>query len=248
MRLRWVTAPGLMVWWGAIIAPSHAQILSPGSPAVELRLVLGWSDDTNKRGDGPGLVPQIILLPDHITVARNGPPLEARNSARECTKRAGPDGKLTASGAQVFMDCRRREAQGFLSTPIHAVMLPVEAGPSKCNETKLSAGSYRICASLLQQTPDLLRMEYEEDTDYGGKLYAYRARFDLALHRLGPDPLGDITGCTVKILAAFSFNPRQPTKLSPFDQVKSELCYVVPPMPTDPATQDFLRLLREGAH
>jgi hypothetical protein len=69
------------------------------------------------------------------------------------------------------------------------------------------------------------QIEYETDEKHDGQMSAVRTRFELNV-------LGYFQGCSAKIVAAFSFNPRDPGKLTPFDQGKpvSEVCRGPSPM------------------
>jgi hypothetical protein len=112
--------------------------------------------------------------------------------------------------------------------PVHAVIFPLTAAPRKCSETKLVNGLYQICATLLQVSPARLSLEYEEDTNYDGTFNGHRARFDITVQRDSSIPLGRILGCTVNIVAAYSFNPKEPSKLVPLDKPKQQQCTASP--------------------
>jgi hypothetical protein len=226
-----IIALGLMFLCQA--TPACSEILSPAeSSGVELHIQLGWTSAAVTGGDPNGIYADIILQPGQIIVSRHGQTPEAHDAARGCAgirPRVGPDGKLllSDSDAEKFINCERRAITANTTLTHHAVILPIVAAPRKCTETRLSNGSYRICAALVEQEADRLRMEYEEDTDYAGKLYAYRARFDITLLRHPLDRLRRIWRCNAKIVEAFTFNPKQPSKLTPFDRITSERCWIL---------------------
>jgi hypothetical protein len=223
---RWVATYGLAFLWA--MTPSYSQLLSPSDgAAVPLSVQLAWTDATHKDGSSSAIWARVILFLDHITVSKFGLTPESSDMERGCDKTAldvGPDGKVLPSDTNIqrFMKCRDRSTPLNVTATRHAVMLPFVPGPSKCTETGLANGSYRICAALLQQSPNTLRMEYEEDSNHDGRLSASRARFDVTLLR-GVGALSNrILNCTAKTLAAFTFNPREPSKLAPFDHATVE--------------------------
>jgi hypothetical protein len=227
---RWITACGLAFLWS--IAPSYSQMLGPSDSAgVQLNVDITWGthiDPYDTNNSPQWISASIILFPDHITVSKYGQTPEAEDINRGCKLDMGPNGKtlLSASNAQKIIHCTTRGVGANITATQHAVMLPIAAGPRKCTETGLANGTYRICAALLQQSQNTLRMEYEEDLDRDGKVTASRARFDIVLLRNPGTPLRRIEGCTVKALAAFTFNPREPSKLAPSDQVTNDRCSV----------------------
>jgi hypothetical protein len=197
---------------------------------VELTIELGWTDAAHKVGSR-GISSQVILLSDHLNVSKFGLTWEDRDIQSGCAKMldVGPDGKTLPSDANIqrINKCRSRGAIANATRTHHAVILPFATGARKCTETGLTNGLYRICAALLQQSPDTLRMEYEENTEHDGKLSASRVRFDITLLR-GRGPLSGLTeNCTAKTIAAFTFNPSEPSKLMPFDHATIERCTVV---------------------
>jgi hypothetical protein len=109
----------------------------------------------------------------------------------------------------------------------HAVFLPIAVGPQRCGpEVKLSTGPFRLCATLLQQSADQLSIEYEEESNYDREIRISRVRFDILLQRNHAVPLGHIWGCTLRVSAAFSFDPKQPGKLAPYLNVGHERCEI----------------------
>jgi hypothetical protein len=224
----WMTTYGFAFLWA--MTPSYSQLLSPSDrAAVALNVQIDWTDVTHKVGSPYRIWASVILFPDHITVSKFGLTPESSDFERGCDKKSlevGPDGKALPSDANIqrFMNCRDRATPLNVTATRHAVMLPLVPGPSKCTETGLANGSYRICAALLQQSSNTVRLEYEEDTNHDGKLSASRVRFDITLLRRPGAPLGRILDCTAKTIAAFTFNPREPSKLAPFDHATIERC------------------------
>jgi hypothetical protein len=224
--LRWMTACAVTFLWAA--TPSYSQILSPSDRSgVELVVQLGWTDAVHK--DGNFIWADLILFPDHLVISKHGLTPEGDDISRGCANAMprGPDGKILVSPETIaqLMNCDSRSTGAHVTATRHAVMLPIAAGPSKCTEAKLTNLSYRICAALLQQSPNALRLEYEEDNNYSGDFTASRTRFDIMLLR-DPAGSGRIEGCNVKTVAAFTFNPNQPTKLVALDRIKGERCDV----------------------
>lgn len=227
---RWMTACGLAFLWS--IAPSYSQMLGPSDSAgVQLNVNITWGahiDPYDTNNSPQWISASIILFPDHITVSKYGQTPEANDIQTGCKLDVGPDGKtlLSDSNFKKMILCSARGAGANITATQHAVMLPLTVGPRKCTETGLANGSYRVCAALLQQSQSTLRMEYEEDQDRDGKITAARARFDIVLLRNPGTPLRRIEGCTVQTLAAFTFNPREPSKLTPSDHVTNDRCSV----------------------
>jgi hypothetical protein len=218
-----IIALGLMFLYE--VAPARSQILSPAdSSGIELLVKLAWTSAAVRGGDPDVISADIVLLPNRIIVSRYDQTPEAQDIQAGC----GFDRtvQISPSDAQKFMECRRRAGAANTTLTHHAVMLPIEGGPRKCTETHLSSGSYRICAALVEKAADRLRMEYEEDTDHTGNLYAHRARFDITLLRDPRDRLDRILGCNVKTVAAFTFNPKRSNNLVPFDRATIERCGV----------------------
>jgi hypothetical protein len=198
---------------------------------VQLNVQIAWGnqiDPYDVNNSPQWISASVILFPDHITVSKNDQTPEANDINRGCRLDAGPDGKtlLSDSNMQKMVHCMHRAAGANITATQHAVMLAIVGAPRKCTETRLVNGSYRVCAALLRQSQNTLQMEYEEDQDRDGKITAERARFDIVLMRNPNTPLGRIESCTVKTLAAFTFNPKEPSKLTPSVHVTNERCKV----------------------
>jgi hypothetical protein len=214
------------------VAPSRSQMLGPDDAGgVKLQVSFSWKTSADAtHGDPNGISATLILKQDHVIVSKYGRTPEGDNIGNECDSKLarGPDGKVLLSNENLAMmqKCRVVAAARNENPTHHALLLPMAAGPRKCEEIKLSTGSFRMCAAVLQLASDHLQMEYEEDSDYRQHLFASRTRFDVALQRFGKSGHGPISGCTVKVLAAFSFNPREPGKLAPALSVGLEQCAV----------------------
>lgn len=197
-----------------------------GSGGKSLQVVLAWADAINSDGRLNGINADIIIRPDHIIVSRAGVKPEGNAIENECLKRLSIGGQLsiTPSNAQAIKDCRMHAMAAGATSTAHAVIFPLMPAPRKCTEAKLVNGLYRICATLLQISADKLSLEYEEDSNHNGTFYGHRARFEVTLQRDFTIPLGRILGCKVNIVAAYSFNPKEPSKLIPLDNPKQEQC------------------------
>jgi hypothetical protein len=227
--LRWIISFSLIFLLGA--TPSRSQILGPSdSRGVFLHIQLDWATAIDNGGGPNGIVADIVLKPDQILVTRSGLTPEGANINRGCGDRlrpsVGSDGKpvISPADAEMLVHCWARAAGANATLTHHAVILPLVGGPRKCTETKLTNGLFQICAELLQQSTDHLRMEYEEDKNYAGTFYGNRGRFDVTLQR---DPRFHwVVSCSVKLVAAYSFNPKDPSRLIPFSKAGNELCTV----------------------
>jgi len=210
---------------------ARSPLLDPSDKdGVPLTVSLEWVNAAETAGHH-GVIAKILLLPDKIVVTRWSLAPEASDIQRGCGKRltAGPDGKLSIADMQMILDCESRASIENTTRPFsHGVILPLVSQPKHCVQTKLPNGNYEICAELLQIEPDRIRMRYEEDTYYDGKLDAHLTLFDIFLQRYAGPLSGRISGCTAKIVTAFSFNPRKPSKLVPYDHASYEHCERAP--------------------
>ena len=227
--IRWALAIVFMVF---VTTPSHSQILGPADASgLRLLLSLDWSSALNTAGGSNGVQAQIILQKDRIIVSKYGQTPEGDNVERACNRQLArdPTGKvlLSQENLRKMQSCDLQVTQENATLTNHAVFLPVVAGSWQCsNKVRLSTGPFRICAALLQQSPDQLSMEYEEDSNYDRDFRVSRVRFDIVLQRSHNVPLGQIWGCALKVSAAFSFNPQKPGKLFPYQNVGHERCEI----------------------
>jgi hypothetical protein len=208
--------------------PGANIVSSADRSGIKLVVEFNWENAANNGHHGNGISAQIILFTDHIIVSKYGMAPESDNEENGCGKRLvrGPNGKVLPSveNMQQVLNCQDHAARLNESSTHHSVFLPSGAGQRRCTETRLSDGSYRVCAALLSASQDILRMEYEEDINHDGQLSALRARFDITLLRDPGERSGRILGCTAKIVAAYTFNPNQPTKLTAYDHTTVERC------------------------
>ena len=191
-----------------------------------LNVLLDWL----AKGRSYGVWPKIIVRPDSLIVTTNSVGPQAGDVETGCADRLRanhvPGSRPSVEEMQQILNCNSRSAVVNAVSPHRSIFLPLGTGPRKCTETDLTHGSYRICAAILQQSADSFQMEYEEDSRINGTLVALRVRFAVNLQRDPASSLlaGRIVGCTVKTLAAFTFNPQQPSKMTPFESARLEHC------------------------
>jgi hypothetical protein len=220
-----------MVFMTFVAAPSKSQILGPADTnGVRLFVSLDWSNALNAARGVNGIQAQIILQQDHIIVSKYGQKPEADNVGKTCNKQLerGANGRvlLSQENLQNIEGCDVREIRENASPTNYALFLPVVAGSRLCRDIRLSTGPFRICAALLRLSSDQLSMEYEEASSYDRDFRVSRVRFDIMLQRSQKVPLGHIWGCAIKVSAAFSFNPQQPSTLVPYQNVGNERCEI----------------------
>jgi hypothetical protein len=217
------------------LSGAHGQSGDPGSGnGVRLDVQIDWATAGVRRGDPPGMLANIILLPDHMIITDRGVSIEQNDLTQGCGDRikadrlkAGrdPGARPTDEEIAIIMECRHRSVLMALSgNSTHAVFLPYTPGPRKCTEMALTNGQYRICASLLGRDGDNFHLEYERDTNTKGGLLVNRTRFDLTLGRVSANPGSYVAGCRVRTIAGFISNPDRPENLAPLDHVKIERC------------------------
>ena len=209
--------------------PARSQMLGPSDAGgVGLSVSFGWNSAGGNSGSLNGVQAQIILEKDHIVVSKYGQTAEGDDVGAECRKHLarGSDGKVVMSGENLrrMQICDLRETRANANPVSHALFLPIVAGSRNCKDWQLSTGQFHLCATILQQSPNMLRMEYEEASNYDRDFRVSRVRFEIGLQRSDKIRLGHIWGCTLKVLDAFSFNPHEPGKLMPYQNVGHERC------------------------
>jgi hypothetical protein len=209
-----------------ILSASAAHSLTVGpsdQDGVSLSVDLEWTTIERKTG----IVAKIILHQGEIIVDRWGLTPEADNEETGCGKRISkahdPKKAITVEEMKEILDCQDRTST-LNSLSIHPSVILDNNSLSHCTDTKLSNGVYQICAEIISNSPDVIRMQYEESTKYGQKISIDKVRFDLRLLRQSENSSSPIVGCTAKIVAAFTLDPRQSNKLAPFDHIRLEQC------------------------
>jgi hypothetical protein len=209
-----------------ILSASAAHSLTIGpfdQERVSLSVNLGWK--TTERNTG--VVAEIILHQDEIIVERWGLTPEADNEETGCGKRVSkahdPKKAISVDEMAQILNCEDKTAV-INSVTVHPSVILDSKTLSHCTNTKLSNGTYQICAEVISNSPDVIRMKYEENKKYWRNVSINKVRFDLKLLRQSENPSSPIIGCTAKILAAFTLDPKQSNKLAPFDHILLEQC------------------------
>jgi hypothetical protein len=211
----------LILWASA----AHPLTLGPAEQdGFCLSVDLQWKTTEGKGG----INAEIILRQDEIIVDRFGLTPAADNEETACGKRISkahdPKKAISPQEMAAIMDCQDRVSQiNILS--IHSSVILDSKHLSSCASTKLSEGTYKLCAEVISNSPDVVRLQYEEYTKYGQKASVDKVRFDLKLLRQSENPTSSVVGCTAKIVAAFTLSPGQTNKLAPLDQVLLEQCH-----------------------
>lgn len=206
-------------------APSPFESNAEQNGSV-LYLTLGWTSE----GQTFGQTPKIIVRSDNLIVSTMQVSSSASDAATGCINRvrAGhrPNTSLSADEMQQLLDCRKLAVRVDAASPRNAIFLPLRTGPRKCTENDLTNGSYRICAALLQQSPDSFRLEYEEGQNVNGKLAVTRTRFEVTLQRRPTNSglYGRIEECQVSVLDALAFDPKQPRKMQRSGTIRIQRC------------------------
>jgi hypothetical protein len=209
-----------------ILSASAAHSLTVGpsdQDGVSLSVDLGWQTSERKTG----IVAKLIFHQDEIIVDRWGLTPQADNEETGCGKRISkghdPKKAITVEEMKEILDCQDR-ASTINTLSVHPSVILDKNTTSHCTDTKLSNGVYQLCAEIISNSPDVIRMQYEESTKYGRKISIDRVRFDLKVLRQSENPSSPIIGCTAKIVAAFTLDPKQSNKLAPFDHIQLEQC------------------------
>jgi hypothetical protein len=218
---------GAMLCVFLILSASAAHPLALG-PAEQdgfhLSVDLGWKTTEGKGG----IDAEIILRKDEIIVDRFGLTPVADNEETACGKRISkahdPKKALSTQEIAAIMDCQDRISQ-INTLSIHSSVILSSNHLSGCANAKLSEGTYELCAEVISNSPDVVRLQYEEYTKNGQKASVNKVRFDLKLLRQSENPTSPVVGCTAKIVAAFTLSPKQTNKLAPLDQVLLEQCH-----------------------
>jgi hypothetical protein len=172
----------------------------------------------------PGRPDQTVTF----SAARAGPTPEAENIDVACDRKLARSKNghvpLSQDNLQKMEKCDLQQLQENSKDTNHAVLLPIADGArQKCGtQVTLSTGAFRICAALLQQSPERLTLEYEEDSSYNRDFRVTRARFDILLQRSRDVPLGHIWGCTLNVTDALSFNPYK----VPYQDLTNKICRI----------------------
>ena len=210
-----------------ILSASVAHSLTVGpsdQDGVSLTIDLEWQTIESKSG----IVAKIILQQDAIIVDRFGLTPAADNEETGCGKRIskahGSRKSITVEEMQAILNCEDKTSE-INSVSIHPSVILSKNTLSHCTNTNMSNGLYQLCAEIISDTPDLIRMQYEEYTKYGRKASIDKVQFDLKLLRQSEDPSSIILGCAAKIVAAFTLNPKQPNQLAPFNHILLEQCH-----------------------
>jgi hypothetical protein len=229
MRAFWISASLLLVFSGF----AHAQTGSMLDPRTDrdgavLSLILDW----RAAGQSYGLLPKIILRPEGLIVSTTRVGVQAQDFSNGCASRlrAGhvPGTPPTVEEMQGVLDCDRGTVHADVAPQSNrqGVILPWGAGQRRCSDATLTHGQYRLCATVLQQSQNSFQMEYEEASHTSGTLLVTRARFEVTLERYPATSLlaGRITGCSVQTSSAYSFNPRNPGKMTPMETLRGATC------------------------
>jgi hypothetical protein len=217
---------GAMLCVFFILPTSAARPLTLG-PAEQdgfsLSVDLQWKTTEGKGG----INAEIILQQDEIIIDRFGLTPAADNEETACGKRISkahdPKKAISPREMAAIMDCQDKVSQ-INTVSKHSSVILDNKHLSGCADMKLSDGTYKLCAEVISNSPDVVRLQYEEYTKYGRKSSVDKVRFDLKLLRQSENPTSPVVGCAAKIVAAFTLSPRQPNKLAPLDQVLLEQC------------------------
>jgi hypothetical protein len=169
------------------------------------------------------------LRKDEIIVDRLGLTPAADNEETGCGKRISkahdPKKAVTVQEMKEILDCEDR-TRVINVTAVHRSVILDSKTLSHCTNTNLSNGIYELCAEIITNSPNVMRMQYEEYKKKGGESSVDKVRFDLSILRIsGGDPSSPVSGCTAKIQAAFTLDARQSNKLEPFDHIVLEQCH-----------------------
>jgi hypothetical protein len=204
---------------------AHSLTLGPSDQdGVRLNVELGWQTAEIKTT----IVANLILDQDEIIVDRYGLTPKADNEDTKCAKRIreahNPKKAISVQEMGDILDCEDKTT--IVNTlSVHPSVILDNKNSSHCTNTNLSNGIYQLCAEIITDSPNVLRIQYEENKKYGAKTTINKVRFDLEVLRESENPSSPISGCTAKILAAFILDPKQPNKLVPFDHITWERCH-----------------------
>lgn len=215
-----------MAGFFVILSASAAHPLTIGSSdsdVVSLSVDLAWATAERKTG----IAAKIILHQDEIVVDRWGLTPQADNEETDCGKRISkahdPKKAITVEEMGEILDCQDG-ASTINSLSIHPSVILDNTTRSHCTDTRMSRGEYQLCAEIISNSPNVIRMQYEESTKYGPKISINKVQFDLTLVRQSENSSSPIVGCTAKIVAAFTLDPRQSNRLAPFNHIQLEQC------------------------
>jgi hypothetical protein len=204
---------------------AHSLTIGPSDQdGVSLTVELGWASLERKTA----IVTKIIFHQDEIIVDRYGLTPKADNEETGCGKRISrahdPKKAISVQEMGEILDCEDKTT--IINTlSVHPSVILDNNTSSHCTNTSLSNGVYQLCAEIISNSPDVIRVQYEENKKYGAKASIVKVRFDLKVLRQSENPSSPIIGCTAKIVAAFTLDPKQSNKLAPFDHIQGEQCH-----------------------